>query len=210
VRWLRAAPVVASISADGRPSIARQIAAAHLVAGQREINLALPMQPMPELTRSAYDEGAARIGTELERGHDVAVLCEGDPLFYGSFAELCARLGECYRTEIVPGITSISAAAAAVRRPLVRYSEGFVVLPATLPSEQLRSRLGQAEAAAILKLGQHLGKVRRVLEEQGLLERAIYVERVTTERERILPLVDLNDVEAPYFALILIPRAAGG
>jgi precorrin-2/cobalt-factor-2 C20-methyltransferase len=207
LRYLRAAPVVASVSAAGRPSIARQIAAGHLMPGQREINLALPMQPLPELTSSAYDEGAARIGTELERGHDVAVLCEGDPLFYGSFAELLSRLGECYRTEIVPGITSVSAAVAAVRRPLVRAADAFVVLPATLPSESLSARLAKVEAAAILKLGQHLGRVRRVLEEQGLLERALYVERVTTERERILRLVDLDDSDAPYFALILIPRA---
>lgn len=210
VRWLRAAPVVASVSAAGRPSIARQIAAAHLLEGQREINLALPMQPLPELTRSAYDEGAARIGTELEQGHDVAVLCEGDPLFYGSFAELFSRLGECYRTEIVPGITSVSAAAAATRRALVRHADALVVLPASLPSQSLSARLAHAEAAAILKLGQHLGKVRRVLAEQGLLERAIYVERVTTERERILRLVDRDDGDAPYFALILIPRAPGG
>jgi precorrin-2/cobalt-factor-2 C20-methyltransferase len=75
-----------------------------------------------------------------------------------------------------------------------------------LPPEQLRVRLGQTDAAAILKLGRHLAKVRRVLGELGLLERAIYVERASTAQERLLQLTDLADHEAPYFALILLPR----
>jgi precorrin-2/cobalt-factor-2 C20-methyltransferase len=206
VRYLRDVPVVSYVSANGQPSLARRIAAVHLPGTQREINLALPMQPLPELAQAAYDEGASRIGAELEQGRDVAVLCEGDPLFYGSFNQLLARLAGQYPTEIVPGVVSFTAAAAAARQPLVGRSESFVVVPATLPAEQLRARLGQTDAAAILKLGRHLAKVRRVLGELGLLERAIYVERASTAQERLLQLTDLADHEAPYFALILLPR----
>ena len=206
VRYLREAPVVSYVSADGQPSMARRIAAVHLPETQREINLALPMKPLPELAQAAYDEGASRIGAELEQGRDVAVLCEGDPLFYGSFNQLLVRLAGQYPTEIVPGVASFTAAAAAARRPLVAGSESFVVVPATLPAEQLRTRLSQTDAAAILKLGRHLAKVRRVLRELGQLERAIYVERASTEQERVLQLTDLDDHEAPYFALILLPR----
>ena len=206
VRYLRTAPVVAYVSASGRPSLARQIAAVHLPGGQREINLALPMQPLPELAQAAYDEGASRIGAELEQGRDVAVLCEGDPLFYGSFSQLLVRLMP-YSAEIVPGVASFAAAAAAARQPLVARAESFLVVPATAPLEQLRARLAQSEAAAILKLGRHVDKVRRILDELGLLERAIYVERASTERERVMRLTDFTDDEAPYFALILRPGA---
>ena len=204
VRYLRTAPVLAYVSASGRPSLARQIAAVHLPGGQREINLALPMQPLPELAQAAYNEGASRIGAELEQGRDVALLCEGDPLFYGSFSQLLVRLTP-YSAEIVPGVTSFAAAAAAARQPLVARSESFIVVPATAPLEQLRARLAQSEAAAILKLGRHVDKVRRILDELGLLERAIYVERASTERERVMRLTDFADDEAPYFALILLP-----
>ncbi len=207
VRYLRAAPVVAYVSANGRPSLARQIAAVHLPGGQHEINLALPMQPLPELAQAAYNEGASRIGAELEQGRDVAVLCEGDPLFYGSFSRLLARLAS-YAVEVVPGVTSFTAAAAAARQPLVARAESFVVLPATAPLEVLRARLAQSEAAAILKLGRHVDKVRQVLAELGLLERAIYVERASSERQRVMRLTDFIDDEAPYFALVLLPRAA--
>ncbi len=207
VRYLRNAPVVAYVSANGRPSLARQIAAVHLPGGQHEINLALPMQPLPQLAQAAYNEGASRIGAELEQGRDVAVLCEGDPLFYGSFGHLLARLTG-YSAEIVPGVVSFTAAAAAARQPLVARAESFVIVPATAPADQLRARLGQSEAAAILKLGRHVGKVRQVLDELGLLERAIYVERATAERQRVMRLTDFIDDEAPYFALVLLPRAA--
>jgi precorrin-2/cobalt-factor-2 C20-methyltransferase len=109
----------------------------------------------------------------------------------------------------VPGVVSFTAAAAAARQPQIARSESFVVVPATLPAEQLRARLSQIDAAAILKLGRHLAKVRRVLDELGLLERAIYVERASTAQERVLQLTDLADHEAPYFALILLPRTPG-
>ena len=110
--------MIAYVSAEGRPSTARRIAARHLAAGRREIKVTLPMQPVPELAHAAYDEAASRIGAELEQGHDVAVLCEGDPFLYGSFAQLFDRLGESYPTEVVPGIVSFTAAAAAAARAL--------------------------------------------------------------------------------------------
>jgi precorrin-2/cobalt-factor-2 C20-methyltransferase len=166
------------------------------------------MHPSPELADAAYDEGASRIGTDLERGRDVAVLCEGDPLLYGSFSHLLARLGPSYLTVIVPGVSSIMAAAAAARTPLVVRTDTLAVMPATLPKDALRARLGQTSAAAILKIGRHLEKVRQVLDEMHLLEQAIYVEQVSTPDERVMPLVDVTGTAAPYFSLILIPRGS--
>jgi precorrin-2/cobalt-factor-2 C20-methyltransferase len=208
VRVLQESPVIAYVSAEGRPSRARQIAAPHLTAGRREINLALPMQPAPALAQAAYEEGASRIGAELERGHDVAVLCEGDPFVYGSFTQLFDRLGESYATEVVPGVVSFTAAAAAARVPLVRRTQSLAVLPATLSMNALAAHLAQVDAAAILKLGRHLSKVRERLERIGALQRAIYVEHATDERERVVRLVDLDLDEAPYFSLILLPAGS--
>jgi precorrin-2/cobalt-factor-2 C20-methyltransferase len=205
VRILHECPVISYVSARGQPSVARRIAAQHLLPGRLEINLALPMQPLPELAEAAYDEGASRIGSELERGHDVAVLCEGDPLVYGSFAYLFDRLGERYPTEVVPGVVSFTAAAAAARRPLVGRTQTMAVLPATLPRDVLAAQIGRTDAAAILKLGRHLAKVREVVAELGLLEQAVYVEHASGVRERVVRLVDLSADEAPYFSLLLLP-----
>jgi precorrin-2/cobalt-factor-2 C20-methyltransferase len=204
-RVLQETPVIAYVSAEGRPSTARQIAARHLAAGRREIKTTLPMQPVPELVHAVYDEAASRIGAELQQGHDVAVLCEGDPFFYGSFTQLFDRLGESYPTEVVPGVVSFTAAAAAARVPLVRRTQSLVVLPATLPGDALAARLAQVDTAVILKVGRHLSKVRELLADMGLLHRAIYVEHASEARERVVRLVDLTLDEAPYFSLILLP-----
>jgi precorrin-2/cobalt-factor-2 C20-methyltransferase len=205
VRVLRESPVVAYVSPGGRSSMARRIVARHLSPARSEIEIALPVRLLRELARAAYDEGAARIAAELECGRDVAVLCVGDPFVYGSFAQLFERLGERYPTEVVPGVTSFTAAAAAAHAPLVDRSQTLVVLPATLPSDALAIHLARNDGAAILKLGRHLAKVREVLAGLGLLERAIYVEHASTAHERVVPLADLAIDEAPYFALILVP-----
>jgi precorrin-2/cobalt-factor-2 C20-methyltransferase len=205
VRILNESPVIAYVSAGGRPSMARHIVAQYLAPGQLEINLTLPIQPIPEIAQAAYEEGAARIGAELEQGRDVAVLCEGDPFIYGSFAQLFDRLGERYPTEVVPGISSFTAAAAAARAPLVARTQTLMVLPATLPADELAAHLARADAAAILKLGRHFAKVREVIAQLGLLDRAIYVEHASAARERVLPLADLVVHEAPYFSLLLLP-----
>jgi precorrin-2/cobalt-factor-2 C20-methyltransferase len=206
VRCVREAPVVAYVSANGRPSIARQIAAAHLGAGQKEIKVTLPMHPAPEIAAAAYDEGAARISTELEQGRDVAVLCEGDPLFYGSFNRVFERLGAHYPTEIIPGVSSPTAAAAAARRPLIAGAGAFVVLPATMPRERLLTQLGDADAAVIMKLGRHLEKVKGVLQELGLTKQTVYVEKASTQDEKVVPLPELTRIEAPYFSLLIVTR----
>jgi precorrin-2/cobalt-factor-2 C20-methyltransferase len=205
VRILREAPVIAYVSAGGRPSMARSIVAEHLSLGWPEIHIALPMRLVPELAHAAYDEGAARIGAVLERGRDVAVLCVGDPFVYGSFAQLFDRLGERYPTEVVPGVASFTAAAAAARTPLVGRSQTLVVLPAALASDALAAHLARNDGVALLKLGRHLAKVRNVLSDLGLLERAIYVEHASTPHERVMRLADLAVDEAPYFSLLLLP-----
>jgi precorrin-2/cobalt-factor-2 C20-methyltransferase len=204
VARLRAVPVVAYVAAGGQPSLARRIAAPHLPGGQREINLALPMSPHRQLAEAAYDEGAARISTELEDGCDVGLLCEGDPLLYGSFIQILFRLGPHYATEVIPGVSGVAAAAAAARLPLAWRDHTFAILPATLPAEVLRARLRGEGGLALIKVGRHLAKVRELLAEAGLLGRAVYVERASTAEQRVLPLAEHEGDGAPYFALVLI------
>lgn len=206
LKAIRNAPVVAYISANGRPSLARQIAAEHIGASAKEVKVTLPMHPSSEIAQSAYDEGASRISAELELGKDTAVLCEGDPMFYGSFGHILERLHAQYPVEIIPGVSSVMAAAAASQKPLVFGAESFAVIPATLSEEKLAARLEAADAAVVMKLGRHLEKVRGVIDDLGYTERAIYVERVSSGNEKVMPLGELDHAETPYFSLILVTR----
>jgi precorrin-2/cobalt-factor-2 C20-methyltransferase len=203
LRLLRAASVIAYPAPDEGESFARSIVAAWIETRQREIAIRFPMRPGPPPLET-YDAAAARLAIELDRGSDVALLCQGDPLFYGSFIHVLTRLAGRYRVEIVPGVSSLTACAAAAALPLVSRDELLSVIPATLDEAELGARLGGAGPAAIVKLGRHLPKVRRVLEQLGRLRDAIYVERATLPDQRIAPLACVDPASAAYFSIALI------
>jgi precorrin-2/cobalt-factor-2 C20-methyltransferase len=203
LRLLRAAAIVAYPAPETGDSFARAIVAAHLHEGQREIALRFPMRPGSPPT-ALYDEMAGMLAAELDRGADIAVLCQGDPLFYGSFAGLLVRLAPRYRVTIVPGVSSLTAAASVSGAALVQRDEVLTVIPATLPEDELMRRLAEAERAAIVKIGRHFAKLRRVLERLGLIDRAAYIEHATLPDQRIAPLAEIAADTVPYFALVLV------
>jgi len=206
-RLIAGAEVIAYPSLPGTESFARQIAAPYITDNTHEITLEIPMTTARGPAQTAYDLGAARIAEALDLGQDVVMLCEGDPFFYGSFMYLHARLSGRYPTEVVPGVTSVSAAAARAQMPLVARNEAFATIPAPLPDETIRHRIESADSIAILKVGRHLGRIRDLLASLDLLDRARYIERATLHNERILPLAEAPD-PAPYFSLILVTKGA--
>ncbi|WP_431952697.1 precorrin-2 C(20)-methyltransferase [Actinacidiphila sp. bgisy167] len=213
VEVIRSADVIAYHCARHGRSIARSIAAAHIRPEQIEERLMYPVTTEttdhPGGYRGALDdfyaESAQLLAAHLDAGRTVAVLAEGDPLFYGSYMHLHKRLADRYPAEVVPGVTSVSAAAARIGRPLVEGEEVLTILPGTLPEEELAARLATADAAAVMKLGRTFPAVRRALEAAGRLEDAHYVERATMEAERRERLADVDPESVPYFAVAVLP-----
>ena len=206
-RLIETAQVIAYPTLAGAASFARSIAASLIPAAAREIVMNLEMSPDRDPAQTAYDVGAIEIAAVLDSGQNVVCLCEGDPLFYGSFMYIHARLFPRYTIEIVPGVTSVAACAAAANLPLVARSERLTVLPGPLPEAELRDRIAGAESVVIMKVGRHLPKIRAVIEALGLTDRAIYVERATLPQQVILPLAGASEV-APYFSMILLTKGA--
>jgi len=203
VRILQHVPVVAYPAADDGDSSARAIAAEFLPDEAVEIAIRVPMRP-GRMPVEVYDEAAREIAGHLAEGRDVAVLCEGDPFFYGSFMYLHDRLAGSWPCRVVPGVSSLTACAAASARPLVRRNDTLVVLPATLTDEELAARLAASDAAAILKVGRHLPRLRAVIDRCGLTARAVYVEYASRESELVVPLAERDDGPAPYFSMLLV------
>lgn len=205
-RLIEGAKVVAYPAlAGGGDSFARSIAA-HLIGSDAdEIIMEVPMTVERAPAQAAYDTGAAQIAARLEAGDDVVVLCEGDPFFYGSFMYLFARLADQFRTEIVPGVTSVTACAARARSPLVARNERLTILPGPLPEDELRARIEGAESVAIMKVGRHLPKIRGVIEALGLVDKATYIEHASLPEEVVLPLSEAPE-KAPYFSMILLAK----
>ena len=217
-RLLREAKVVAFFAKRGKPGNAQTTADMFIHPEAERMPLEYPytveISPRhPEYVaamRGFYDDAARRIAARLSAGQDVVVLCEGDPMFYGSFMYLHDRLSAKHRCTVVPGITSFAGCAARAGVALVSTDRIFSIVPATLPEEELERRLRGVDAAAIIKLGRHFKKVRRVLERLERVQGALYFERGTTEREVVMPLRDKTDDKSIYFALILLPGHDGG
>lgn len=212
-RVIGEADVIAYHSARHGRSIARGIAEPYLRPGQIEEHLVYPVTT--EATdhpggyagaiEEFYVEATARIATHLDAGRNVALLAEGDPLFYSSYMHLHTRLTERFDAVIVPGVTSVSAASAAVATPLVAGDEVLSVLPGTLPVAELTRRLADADAAVVLKLGRSYHAVREALSASGRLNEAFYVERASTTAQRIAPAADVDEDKVPYFSLAMLP-----
>jgi precorrin-2/cobalt-factor-2 C20-methyltransferase len=205
LRLLRAAPVVAYAAPEHGDSFARSIVASWLGVGQREIAVRIPMRPGPP-PAAIYNAAADELAAELDRGNDVALLCQGDPLFYGSFIHIWTRLAGRYRIEIVPGVSSLAACAAAASAPLVAREETLMVLPASLGEAEIARGIADTDAVAIIKLGRHFPKVRRVLDELGLLDSALYVEHASLPNQRIMAFARVDATEVPYFSMALVRR----
>ncbi len=204
LRLLKAAPVIAYPAPETGESLARSIVADHIPSGTEEIAIRMPIDggtfPLDEI----YDQAAVSIGEHLKNGRDVVVLCEGDPFFYGSFMYLFGRMAGAFPVEVVPGVSSPMACAAVLGAPLVAKNDVLTVIPAPLPSDDIRRRLEASDAAAIIKVGRHFPRVRDLLDDLNLSGRARYVEHATMANQRILPLADVGVDAAPYFSMILL------
>lgn len=207
LRIIKAAPVIAYPAPDTGPSFARSIVAEHLTGGQEEIPIVIPMRVERFPAKAIYDAAAETIGCWLSDGKDVVVLCEGDPFFFGSFMYLFERLAHRFDTEIIPGVSSLRAGAAALRRPLAARNDILTIIPGPLPDETLTERLLASDGFAMMKIGRHLARVRALIDRLGLTGNCAYLERVTLGEEKVMQLADAPD-EAPYFSMILGYRGA--
>ncbi|SDT32785.1 precorrin-2 C(20)-methyltransferase [Microlunatus soli] len=212
-RLIAGADVIAYHSGTRGRSIARSIAADLIRADVTEELLAYPVttgevdHPLGYygVIDDFYDASASRLAAHLDAGRSVVVLAEGDPLFYSSYGYLHDRLAGRYPAEVVPGVTSVSAATAALETPVARHEDVLSVLPGTLPVPELARRLADTQAAAIMKLGRTFAAVREALRQAGRLDAAWYVERAGSAAERRLPVAEVDPEQVPYFSMIIVP-----
>lgn len=212
IKAIDAAEVVAYFAKRGRGGNGKAIVE-HLLGDKILLPLYYPVTTEIETSHesyrnqitSFYDESAAAVADHLDVGRTVAVLSEGDPLFYGSYMHLHVRLASRYPTEVIPGISAMSGCWSLAGLPIVQGDDVLSVLPGTMEEGELRRRLSDTQAAVIMKVGRNLPKIRRALEASGRLPDAVYVERGTMANAAMTKLADRPDGEAPYFSLVLVP-----
>jgi precorrin-2/cobalt-factor-2 C20-methyltransferase len=211
-RTIRAARHIAYFRKAGRQGQARRIVEGLLAPGTIEHAMEYPVTTeipfdSPEynaLLAGFYDDWTARLQALAEGGHEVVVLCEGDPFFYGSFMHLYVRLKDLVQVDVIPGIPGMVGCWNATGQPITWGDDVLTVLMATLPEQDLTRHMQGADALAIMKTGRNLPRVRRALAAAGRLEDAWLVERGTMPGQRMVPLSEVNAEDCPYFAIVLV------
>ena len=213
---LGAARIVAHFRKRGLAGNAWTIAAPHVSPAARELAFEYPVTTEIAFTGDGYidaisrfyGEASAAIRYLLEEGQDLALLCEGDPFFYGSFLHMYERLRGAVPIVVVPGVTGMSGCWTAAAAPIALGDDVLTVLPGTLDGHALAAKLRSTDAAVIMKVGHNLPKIREALAASGRLDDAVYVERGTMSGERFMPLTEANGA-APYFSIVLVPGCKG-
>ena len=217
---LKESQVIAYPTLDSRPAFTRKIVSAYLQEGQEELPLVVPLLRAEELVATeppaeqtarhqareqAYDTASELLRDRLRQGLQIALLCEGDPLFYGSFIYFHERLAADWQVEIVPGVSSLMATAARSGRPLACGDTTFSVLPGTLSPTALHHALAELTGGcAVLKPNRHWKQISESLRSLGLLARARLVCHATLDEERIFVLAEELPDSVPYFSTLLI------
>jgi precorrin-2/cobalt-factor-2 C20-methyltransferase len=213
VRAINEADVVAFFCKKGSTGNGRTIVEAHIRPGTIELPLVYPVTIETHKDEDDYknpindffDRSAEEIASYLDAGKNVAVLSEGDPLFYGSYMHLHLRLKDLYQADVIAGVTAMSGCWSMTGLPLVQGDDILSVLPGTLSEEKLAERLAVTDGAVIMKVGRNLPKIRRALASVGKLSGALYVERGTMANGAAERLETRDESPAPYFSIVLVP-----
>jgi precorrin-2/cobalt-factor-2 C20-methyltransferase len=202
-KLLDEAEVIAHVVTPSGGTLALDIARRHCNPHAEYLPIEIPMTGDRRATQIAYDAGADAIRAQLAAGRDVAYLCEGDPLFYGSAMYLLSDLIDTTPIKVIPGVTSMTAAAAAIPFPLVARSDSLTVLAGTSPDEVLFPKIDAAGSVVILKVGRHYDRLCALLDRTGRADSSWLAENVGTPQQRLVRVRDAEPGPKPYFSLLL-------
>ncbi|TEW56531.1 precorrin-2 C(20)-methyltransferase [Psychromonas sp. RZ22] len=155
----------------------------------------------------AYDNAIEQIHAQLALGKNVVFLCEGDPLFFGSFTYLLERLDSQYRSQVIPGLPAFIAATAELQLPLTVLKQSFAVITGRHSDEKIKAALREHDAIVIMKAGIERPRLLALLKATNRFDDANYLEYISRDNQKVI--TDLNQLEdkaGPYFSLFLITR----
>ena len=209
---LRDSTHIAFFRKKGRKGHARLIAEGLVRETVNEFPMEYPFTTEIPVTNPKYNEELSRFYADCtdklkslsDEGFSVSVLCEGDPLFYGSFMHVYSRLKDTHPVTLVPGITGMSAAWTATRVPITWGDDVLSVVTGTLSETSLIEKMRVSDAIVVMKVGQHLAKVKRALKATGNYEKAWLVQYAAMDQCKVQKLREVEQDKTPYFSIILV------
>jgi precorrin-2/cobalt-factor-2 C20-methyltransferase len=175
-----------------------------------------PMTADRELLSQYWREAAAEVAGVLKQGKDACFLTLGDCLLYSTYIYLLRELQAiCPDVPVVtiPGINSFSAAAALTQFPLGEGKESIHIVPTADDLKSVRSTLKQGGTVVLMKVGNRLAEIIKILDADGLLDQAVFVARAGQAGQRIetdLRKLEGESVQAGYLSIILVHAGKRG
>jgi len=212
---IKSVPVVCAprASADSE-SFALSIVEGYIDRSRQTVITPLfPMSMDKSVLDKAWEDAAAAVVSELREGRDVAFLTLGDPSLYSTYAYILSKIKTAIpgvENEIVPGVSSISLAAARAGVDLALGSERLAIMPVGRDMDVIRKALSEFDTVVLMKVNRSFGRLVALLEETGHIRGAVYVSRCGTDREKVIrDIRSIGEGELDYLSLVIVRSGRG-
>jgi len=209
-RAIQSADVICYLENESGQSQALEIASEALkdpIKTQQHLGVRFAMSRERVAANAAYDKAIMQIQAELQLGKTVAFLCEGDPLFFGSFTYLLERLDSQFTSQVIPGIPAFVAATAELQLPLTVLKQSFAVITGRHSDAKIKAALLEHDAVVIMKAGIERPRLIALLKETNRFDDAHYLEYVSRDQQKVIrDLNQLDNIAGPYFSLFVVTR----
>ena len=196
---------------DGKESYALSVVRGVLETAKPEfLAITIPSDDETPVSPQTWTDAAAEIAGHLSQGKDVAFITEGDPMLYSEFFQVLGSVKSVVpdlEFEVIPGVSSVMAAAASSGMPLVTHGQRLTILPKVYGIDDLREAITNSDTTVLMEVDRDLLQALANLEKLGLTGKATYVRQASTSRENVVE--DISKLEAEdldYFSLLIIRR----
>ncbi len=208
VRILRECEVIVLPESPKEDCAAYQIAvqAVPELEDKERIALSIPMTRDQERLNRAYEEGFQRILPKLKEGKKTAFLTIGDPVIYSTYTKLQQLAeNENITTQIINGITSFCASAAALNIVLTAGNEQFHIIPGR--EAETTGALNGTEV--YMKSGKAIPKLKQYLKdriEQGEALTVMSVSNCGLPNQNTAETLDQIPETAGYMTTVIVKK----
>ncbi|SUZ82270.1 uncharacterized protein METZ01_LOCUS35124, partial [marine metagenome] len=194
---------------DGQESYALSVVKGILEAANPVfLAITIPYDDDTPVSQQTWDDAAKEIAVHLENGGDVAFITEGDPMLYSEFFQVLESVKvvvQDLKVEVIPGVSSVMAAAASSGMPLVTHGQRLTILPKVYGIDDLMEAIANSDTTVLMEVDEDLLRALASREKLGLSGKATYVRQASTVRENVEE--DISKLEAEdldYFSLLII------
>ena len=195
---------------DGRESYALSVVRGFLEEAKTEfVTIIVPSDDTP-VSEQTWRDAATQIEQRLRKGQDVAFITEGDPMLFSTFIYMLEAMTAEHPSipvEIIPGVSSVMAAAASSKVPLATHGQRLAVLPTVYGIDDLSEAIASYDTIVLMKVNRELLGALENLDGLGLAGKSVFVRRVSTPSEKVVSDVkQLTQEDVDYFSLLIVKR----